>query len=161
MNYDEIAHLRSQHPAWALLRSNNVALVLSFLGRVFVDGNASGIPASELADQLDDELFALNQRLGEDAFPRSATAYLDDWASPEHGWLRKYYPAGADEAHFDLAPAVEKALLWVQDLPAREFIGTESRLNTIFELLRQMVFGADDDPQRRLVRASAAAGADR
>jgi hypothetical protein len=105
MNYDEIAHLRSQHPAWVLLRSNNVALVLSFLGRVFVDGNASGIPASELADQLDDELFALNQRLGEDAFPRSATAYLDDWASPEHGWLRKYYPAGADEAHFDLAPA--------------------------------------------------------
>jgi len=150
MNYDEIAHLRSQHPAWALLRSNNVALVLSFLGRVFVDGNASGIPASDLAAQLDDELFALNQRLGEDAFPRSATAYLDDWASPEHGWLRKYYPAGATEAHFDLAPAVEKALLWVQDLPAREFIGTESRLNTIFELLRQMVFGADDDPQRRL-----------
>jgi hypothetical protein len=150
MNYDEIAHLRSQHPAWALLRSNNVALVLSFLGRVFVDGNASGIPASDLAAQLDDELFALNQRLGEDAFPRSATAYLDDWASPEHGWLRKYYPAGADEAHFDLAPAVEKALLWVQDLPAREFIGTESRLNTIFELLRQMVFGADDDPQSRL-----------
>jgi hypothetical protein len=106
MNYDEIAHLRSQHAAWVLLRSNNVALVLSFLGRIFVDGNASGIPASELADQLDDELFALNQRLGEDAFPRSATAYLDDWASPEHGWLRKYYPAGADEAHFDLAPAV-------------------------------------------------------
>ena len=150
MNYDEIALLRSQHPAWALLRSNNVALVLSFLGRVFVDGNASGIPASDLAAQLDDELFALNQRLGEDAFPRSATAYLDDWASPEHGWLRKYYPAGAIEAHFDLAPAVEKALLWVQDLPAREFIGTESRLNTIFELLRQMVFGADEDPERRL-----------
>src|SRR5665213_3095781 len=151
MNYDEIAHLRSQHPAWVLLRSNNVALVLSFLGRIFVDGNASGIPASELAGQLDDELFALNLRLGEDAFPRSATAYLDDWASPEHGWLRKYYPAGADEAHFDLAPAVERALLWVRDLPAREFIGTESRLNTIFELLRQMVFGADDDPERRLV----------
>ena len=150
MNFEEIERLRSRHPAWSLLTSDNVALVLSFLGRVFVDGNASGIPASELADQLDDELFALNQRLGEDAFPRSATAYLDDWASPEHGWLRKYYPGGADEAHFDLAPAVEKALLWVQDLRARAFIGTESRLNTIFELLRQMVFGADDDPERRL-----------
>ena len=150
MKYDEIVRLRSHHPAWVLLRSNNVALVLSFLGRVYVDGNASGIPASDLADLLDDELFALNQRLGDDTFPRSASAYLDDWASSEHGWLRKYYPAGADEAYFDLAPAVEKALLWVQDLPAREFIGTESRLNTIFELLRQMVVGADDDPERRL-----------
>lgn len=150
MNYDEIAHLRNQHPAWGLLRSNNVALVLSFLGRVFVDGNSSGISASELADQLDDELFALNNRFGEDTFPKSAASYLDDWASPEHGWLRKYYPSGVDEAHFDLAPAVEKALLWVQDLPAREFIGTESRLNTIFELLRQMVFGADNNPERRI-----------
>jgi len=150
MNYDEIVLLRNQHPAWALLRSNNVALVLSFLGRMFVDGNASGIPATTLAAELDEALYALNQRFGEDAFPRPAAAYLDDWASPDHAWLRKYYPAGADEAHFDLAPAVEKALLWVQDLPSRDFIGTESRLNTVFELLRQMVFGADDDPERRL-----------
>lgn len=89
MNYDEIADLRTRHPAWALLRSNNVALVLSFLQRVFVEANASGMPASVLAEQLDDELYALNQRLGEDTFPKSAPSYLDDWAAPERGWLRK------------------------------------------------------------------------
>jgi len=150
MNYDEIHHFRNNHPAWTLLRSTNVALVLSFLGRVFVEANASDIPASTLIGQLDEELYALNQRLGDTTFPRHASTYLDEWASPDHGWLRKYYPAGADEAHFDLSPAVEKALLWVQDLPAREFIGTESRLNTIFELLRQMVFGAEVDPELRL-----------
>jgi hypothetical protein len=151
MHYDELVHLRDQHPAWALLRSNNAALVLSFLGRVFVDDNASDLPATALTALLDEELFALNQRLGESSYPKTASAYLDDWASTTHGWLRKYYPAGSDEAHFDLAPAVEKALLWVHDLPAREFIGTESRLNTIFELLRQMVYGAEDDPELRLV----------
>ena len=37
MNYDEIEQLRTRHAAWRLLSSNNVALVLSFLGRVFVD----------------------------------------------------------------------------------------------------------------------------
>jgi len=151
MHYDELVHLRDQHPAWVLLRSNNAALVLSFLGRVFVDNNSSDLPATALAELLDEELFALNQRLGESSFPKTALAYLDDWASPNHGWLRKYYPTGSDEAHFDLAPAVEKALLWVHDLPAREFIGTESRLNTIFELLRQMVYGAESDPELRLV----------
>jgi hypothetical protein len=151
VQYDEIDYLRAQHPAWALLRANNAALVLSFLGRVFVDSNASDLTASTLAGELDDELFALNQRLGADTFPKSAPAYLDDWASPDHGWLRKYYPPDSDEARYDLAPAVEKALLWVDELRAREFIGTESRLNTIFELLRQMVFGADDDPEHRLV----------
>jgi hypothetical protein len=62
MHYDEIAHLQGLHPAWKLLRSDNVALVLSFLGRVFVDTNAGGRPASELAGDLDEELYALNQR---------------------------------------------------------------------------------------------------
>ena len=70
MHYDKLTHLRAQHPAWALLRSNNAALVLSFLGRVFVDNNASDLPATVLAAALDEELYALNQRLGENSFPR-------------------------------------------------------------------------------------------
>lgn len=151
MRYDEIEHLQAHHPAWVLLRSPHAALILAFLGRVFVDGNRGGQPAPELIGQLDDELYALNSRAeGDPPFPRPAAAYLDDWASPEKGWLRKYYPAGADEPHYDITPAVEKAVLWVKDLRRREFVGTESRLNTLFELLRQMVFGADADPQSRL-----------
>lgn len=150
LDYDELDRLRLHHPAWLLLRANNAALVLTFLGRAFVDANAGDLTASYLASELDDELYALRERLGVDAFPRPATAYLDDWASSEHGWLRKFYPPGSDEAHYGVSPAVEKALLWVRDLPSRDFVGTESRLNTIFELLRQMVFGAEADPERRL-----------
>lgn len=150
MNFDEIDHLRSRHPAWGLLTSDNVALVLSFLGRVFVDANASNLAAAQLESSLDDELFALNQRLGEERFPRRARDYLEYWAAPERGWLRRYYPSGSDEPHYDLTPAVEKALAWVEDLRDRSFIGTESRLNTIFELLRQLVYGADADPAQRL-----------
>jgi hypothetical protein len=154
MDYDDIEQLRSRHAAWALVSSRNAALVLSFLGRVFVDANASNIPATTLVNQLDDELFALNQRLaGEDGaqrFPRQAKDYLDDWSAPERGWLRRFYPPDSDEPHYDLTPAVERALTWVDDLRARTFIGTESRLTTIFELLRQMVYGADVDPTARL-----------
>ena len=68
--------------------------------------------ASELVSLLDDELFALNQRLGSDRYLRCASEYLDDWASPEHGWLRKFYAAGSDEPRYGLTPAVEKAILW-------------------------------------------------
>jgi hypothetical protein len=150
MDYDEIERLRAGHAAWGLLGSRNVALVLSFLNRVFVDANASNLPASSLVSELDDELFAVNQRLGDERFPRSAREYLDDWAAPERGWLRRFYPPGVDEPHYDLTPAVEKALAWVADLRTRSFIGTESRLSTIFELLRQMVYGADTDPAERL-----------
>lgn len=150
MHYDEIIQLQQQHPAWALLRAQHAALVLSFLGRVFVESNSGGRPAQELVALLDDELYALNQRLGDSTFPRPAPTYLDEWAAPERGWLRKFYPPGTDEPHYDLTPPVEKALLWLQDLRPRDVVGTESRLATLFELLRQMVFGAEPDPERRL-----------
>ena len=32
--------------------------------------------------RLDDELYTLNQRLGETEFPKPAKAHLDDWAAP-------------------------------------------------------------------------------
>lgn len=150
VGFDEISWLRGNSPAWRLLRAENAPLVLSFLDQVFVAENIRSIAAAELANRLDDELYALNERLGERAFPKPAKAYLDDWAAPEAGWLRKYYPEGSDEPHFDVTPAVEKALAWVRALQARSFVGTESRLNTVFLLLRQMAFGAETDPDERL-----------
>lgn len=150
VDFDQVAALRRHHAAWKLLRADNAPLVLSFLGQVFVEENVRSISAAELAARLDDHLYALNERMGEGSFPKSPAAYLDDWAAPEAGWLRKYYPYGSDEPHFDATPAVEKAIAWVLSLKARSFVGTESRLNTILDLLRQMVFGAETDPEVRL-----------
>jgi len=153
MSFDEVAWLRDNSPAWRLLRADHAPLVLSFLHQVFVTENVRSIPAAELASRLDDELYALNERAGPDEpkrFPKPARAYLDDWAAPEAGWLRKYYPEGTDEPHVDATPAVEKALQWVGSLAEREFVGTESRLNTIIDLLRQIVFGTETDPEQRI-----------
>jgi hypothetical protein len=150
---DEIVWLRDNSPAWRLLRADNAPLVLSFLHRVFVAENVRSISATELASSLGDELYAINQRESERGgrtFPRPAKAYLDDWAAPEAGWLRKYYPDGTDEPHYDATPAVEKALQWIESLREREFIGTETRLKVIFELLRQIVLGTETDPGQRL-----------
>lgn len=150
MKYDDVAFLRERSPAWRLVRADNAVLVLSFLGSVFVTENVRAISAAELTDRLDDELYALRSLLGEQAYPQSAKAYLEEWAKPEVGWLRKYYPPGSDEAYFDATPALEKAVAWVDSLQARSFVGTESRLNTIVDLLRQMVFGTETDAQVRL-----------
>jgi hypothetical protein len=150
MRYEEIAALRAGSPAWRLLRADNAPLVLSFLGRVFVDDNVRDVSASQLIGWLDDELFALNERIGEGTYPKSAKAYLDDWATPEAGWLRKFYSPGSDEPHYDATPAVERAVAWVRQLRARSFVGTESRLNIVFELLRQLVFGSEADAGARL-----------
>jgi len=150
VDFDEISLLRKHSPAWKLLRADNAPLILSFFEKVFVEENVRAISAADLASRLDDDLYALNERPDGPAFPKPAKAYLEDWAAPGLGWLRKYYPEGSDEAHFDATPAVEKALTWIKALRPRSFVGTESRLNTIFLLLRQMVFGAETDPQIRL-----------
>lgn len=150
VEFEEISTLRTHSTAWRLLRAEHAPLMLSFFAKVFVDGNVRSISGPDLVGRLDDELYALNEQLGAGTFPRSAKGYLDSWAAPENGWLRKYYPEGSDEPHFDVTPAVEKALTWIKGLRTRTFVGTESRLNTIFSLLRQMVFGAETDPQARL-----------
>ena len=105
---------------------------------------------SDLVEALEDTLFGLRERLGEQAFPKGAQEYLNDWAANEKGWLRKFYPMGTDEAHFDLTPATERALAWLTSLTARAFVGTESRLLTLFELLKQMSEGSETNPEMRL-----------
>ncbi|HEU0198721.1 MAG TPA: DUF3375 domain-containing protein [Nevskiaceae bacterium] len=141
--------LRSQHPAWRLLCSDHAPLIVSFLHRVFIAPNVRTLPAVDLVEALEDELYALRLQLGEVAFPKPALDYLNDWASPDKGWLRKFYAPGTDEAQFDLMPATEKAIAWLVQLGERQFVGTESRLLTLFTLLKQMSEGSEADPLKR------------
>ena len=76
--------------------------------------------------------------------------YLNEWTANERGWLRKHYPPGSDEAHFELTPATERTIAWLASLAKRPFVGTESRLLTLFDLLRQMSEGSEADPQARI-----------
>ncbi|MFE2972952.1 DUF3375 family protein [Streptomyces sp. NPDC059340] len=59
LDYDELVALRRHHAAWKLLQADNAALMLSFFNKVFVEQGVRSIAGVELADRLDDELFAL------------------------------------------------------------------------------------------------------
>ncbi len=150
LDYTTLELLRQSHPAWRLLRSDHAALVASFLQRVFIAPNVRGMAQADLAEALEDELFALRERLGAEVFPKTALDYLNDWAATEKAWLRKFYRQGSDEPYFDLTPATEKAIAWLGTLTERSFVGTESRLLTLFELLKQMSQGSEADPQARV-----------
>jgi hypothetical protein len=150
LDIDSLEALRRQHPAWRLLAAESAPLVASFLHRVFVLPNQRVMSQSELAEALEDTLYALREQRGGTAYPRDALEYLNDWAANDKAWLRKFYPPGSDEPHFDLTPATERALAWLGTLSERSFVGTESRLLTLFELLRQMSVGSETDPQVRV-----------
>src|SRR5262245_51364674 len=121
--------------------ADHAPMIFSFLYKTFLQSNVRSIAQPDLVSKLADHLYTLREMAGEDAFPRPAAQYLDEWASDEKGWLRKYYPPGGDEPHYDLTPAAERAADWVAGLEQPQFVTAESRLMTVFELLRQTVEG--------------------
>jgi len=150
MDYAYLLRLRQQHPAWRLLAARNAPLIGAFLHATFVTPNLRTIPEAELKAQLDDYLQQLRDEAGTDPLPQDAGDYLDTWADDEHGWLRRYYPPDTDEPHYDLTPAAEQALHWLARLENRAFIGAESRLKVVFELLREIDHGSQSDPEVRI-----------
>jgi hypothetical protein len=80
MDHTTLTTLRDRHPAWRLLASPHAPLVASFLRRVFVAPNVRVMPEADLAEALEDELFALREQLAPDAYPKGASEYLNDWA---------------------------------------------------------------------------------
>jgi len=81
----------------------------------------------------------------------SAQEYLRNWTDDAQGWLRRYYPADTDEPHYDLTPATEQSIQWLQSLEQRQFVGAESRLKLVFDLFRQITEGIETDPKIRIL----------
>ncbi len=150
MDFSQLEALKRTHPAWRLLAADHAPLIAAFLHAAFIDPNVRSAGQHALAVQLDDFLHRVREQVGDEAFPRTALQYLDIWAASEHGWLRKYYIAGDDEPWFDITPATEKAIAWLASLEQREFVGTESRLKTVFDLLHQIAEGTEVDPDARI-----------
>lgn len=144
-----LQRLREHSPAWRLLAATHAPLIISFLNQAFLVSNTRTASLPSLTPVLEDFLNEARE-LGALDLPRSAEAYLDEWAGNSSGWLRKFYPPGTDEAHFDLTPAAERAIAWVARLMERRFVGTQSRLLTVFQLLTDMIEGSESNPDARL-----------
>jgi hypothetical protein len=150
MDYHDLKALREAHAGWRLLAADHGAMIAAFLNRAFIEPNLRVLSESELSGKLEDFLHALREIEGTEAFPRSARTYLVDWSADTRGWLRRFYIESSDEPHYDLTPPTEKAIAWLRNLEQSEFVGAESRLLTVFELLRQIVAGTETDPANRI-----------
>jgi len=150
MTYEYLDKLRNTNPAWRLLTSKLSPYIASFLFQVFIAEDKRQISGQELTSRLDDFIYEVNYGREDIVFKQTGREYLDVWADDRHGWLRKFYPIGQDEPYFDITSQVQKALDWLLSLKPQMFIGTESRLKTVFELLHQIVAGIESDPHQRL-----------
>ena len=67
--------------------------------------------------------------------------------------LRRFYPIGKEEPYYDLTAQGQKALEWLLELRPQSymaFIGTESRMITVFDILRQIIEGTEQVPEQRI-----------
>ena len=151
LSFDFLEQFKEQSLALRLLRSPHFALLASFLHRAFLAKNRRAIPYQELIDALEHHLQDIADSHGPELFPKSARAYIDDWINSRGGYLRKYLPLQSDEPECDLLPEIEKALRWIEEMQGRRFVGTESRLKLLLELIGDLVHGTTEDSATKLV----------
>lgn len=154
MTHEEISLLLKNHTSIRLLKADNAPLIISFLLTVFKEEISNqqegGVMEKELADRLSDHLYILNDV--KQIYPKLPAEYLTDWANA--GFLRKY-PGKTDEFVYELTPATELVFKWIDSLEKREFIGTESRLKSLFTRMQELVGKTQMSATERLARLEA------
>lgn len=136
-------------PVIRLLKATSAPFVVAFLVRRFKESRVITVPHSELLPAL-----AAFQEETRESYPDALLdrpeTYLTDWCDKQ--WLRRKVEAG--ESVYQLTPAAEQVIEFLDQALHREvaFIGTESRLRMIMELLDQLALGASGDPDVHLKR---------
>lgn len=149
-SHERIEKLKQNNPSLKLLNAANAPLILSFLYLIFIEPNRRSIAFLDITASLNDYLFHLRDIYGETKYPRAAKAYIDEWCSDENNFLRKYYISESDDPEVDLTPATEIAIEWLASLEQKQFIGTESRFLSLFDLLRDLAAKTEEDPIKRV-----------
>jgi hypothetical protein len=135
MNYEKALSLYRNDKTLQILRAEHFPLLLSFFHVAFKQQDRVSYTQVNLVSLLGDFLYSLDYH-GITEYQKSPLEYLQKWA--QQGYLRRYYETG-DEPVYELSPAAENALKWLEDLNKQQFVGTHSRLLQFFSLLQQIV----------------------
>lgn len=147
MQYEEIKMLLRSNTTIKLLTADNAPLIISFFFQIFKHQNYSSIVENEITSKLDDHLYQINQPVV--LYPKTGKSYLASWTQDGTGFLRKYYETD-DEPLYELTPATEIALKWIEELNKPEFVGTESRLKLLFDILKELSVKTKEDAESRI-----------
>ena len=148
MDYSTIK-LQLAKPSLKIFRMESAAILISFLFSEFKVKNEITVREDLLAESLNFHLLEIKKNYPDDSVPEKISEQiLTDWANLD--FFRKFYASGSDIPFYELTPSSEKILNYMQDLDKKEFVGTESRLLKIFEILREISFRSSNDPDIRI-----------
>lgn len=149
MSYYNLSALRQNNVSWRLLTANNAPFVISFLYREFMEEYKREIPEDELTSHLESYMENLEEF---DDTKKTPYDYITSWASEEYGYIRRFRPVDKkdDTVYTDLTLKAQKAIEYILGLKAETFIGTESKLMIVFNILEEIKRQSEADPDERL-----------
>lgn len=149
MQYSFLTRLRNEHPAWRLLASEQCSFVAAFLYQEFMVKNQRAVPENQLLEDLRNFIYELHDKAEATDIIRPAKDYLASWTDAQHSWLRKFF-IRKNEACYDLTAAAQRGIEWLAGLRKQQFIGAESRIRLVFDLLRELEQETNLSPQHRI-----------
>ncbi|QOP44429.1 DUF3375 domain-containing protein [Sulfurimonas sediminis] len=138
MTYQYLKNLKTYNQTIKLLNSDNFAMMVGFFHFVFIQKRHVTLNHTTILAYLEDYLYDIHQS-DPDVYPKDAKAYLDDFVSDKNGYLKKYQ-GSEDEAMYELTPHTQKVFEFLESLEQREFVGSRTKFNIIFELLEELEF---------------------
>lgn len=134
-----------QSPAVMLLRSDHAGFIISFFQSLFGEKQRFQIGYNELVVSLGHYNETHNKLL-----TRKAADYIEIWADEKHRFLRKYYVDGNDEPQVELSYEVSSLISWLHNQGSKDFVGTESRVSALFQMIDKLASHSDTDPKARI-----------
>lgn len=151
MDYTQLNQLRDEHPAWRLLAAEQCSFVAAFLYEEFVARDTRSIVEEQLLEDLENYIIDLHANGQGEDIVRPAREYLAVWCDGQHSWLRRFYQK-KDDPCYDLTAAAQKAIEWLNSLRKQSFVGTESRIKNVVQLLTALDESTNTDREFRIMR---------
>lgn len=158
MNFDQLKILIKNSPTVKMLRSNNSALIISFLHSQFRITNEQPIPNSLLVQKLADYLDELNYQdedetdlssLNLDSVDR-ARKYIEQWTDEKNRYLSNYTDENTKEVMNVPTKHTSRVFQIVELLKDRKLVGTESKFKDIFNKLKELIDNSIEDPAKKI-----------
>lgn len=158
MNHEQIKILIKNSPTVKMLRSNNAALIISFLHSQFRETNEQPIPNSTLVQKLADYLDELDYQdedetdlssLNMDSIDK-ARKYIDQWADERNRYLSHYTDENTKEIMNVPTKHTSRVFQITELLKDRKLVGTESKFKDIFNKLKELIDNSIEDPAKKI-----------
>lgn len=149
----KIAEILNNSPSVELLRLRNREAIIVFLMNTF-SNQQGGISEEKIIAQLADFLDYRKIEKDEesdidvfDSYETKAKKYILSWTNK--GFLTNY-PDEQGEVFYELSSHSSKTIDWLASLIKEEFVGTESKFNSILNQLKELVENTNEDSEKRI-----------